>query len=199
MDIVFANKVVLDVGASTGGFTDCALQHGARKVYAVDVGYGQLDWSLRQDPRVTTIERTNIRYVTPEDFPEQMDLATIDVAFISLRLVLPVVSELLTSNGEVVALVKPQFEAGREQVGKKGVVKNPEVHAEVLHRVARQAAESGLNLLNACYSPIKGPHGNIEFFFHLKKGRAKSCDYAMLSGVVAAAHRRLDNPGPDLG
>ncbi len=187
------------MGASTGGFTDCALQHGARRVYAVDVGYGQLDWSLRQDPRVTAIERTNIRYVTPDNFPEKMDLATIDVAFISLGLVLPVVSGLLTDDGEVVALVKPQFEAGREQVGKKGVVKSPDVHKEVLHRVARQASECALTLLNACYSPIKGPHGNIEFFFHLKKGLTVASDYAMLSRVVADAHQQLDKSASDQG
>jgi 23S rRNA (cytidine1920-2'-O)/16S rRNA (cytidine1409-2'-O)-methyltransferase len=199
MDLDFANKVVMDVGASTGGFTDCALQHDARKVYAVDVGYGQLDWSLRQDPRVTTIERTNIRYVTPEDFSEKMDLITIDVAFISLGLVLPVAAGLLTDDGEVVALVKPQFEAGREQVGKKGVVKSSEVHEEVLHRVARQASECGLALVNACYSPIKGPNGNIEFFFHLKKGLTETVDYAMLSRVVADAHHQLDKPVPNQG
>lgn len=199
MELDFNHKIILDVGASTGGFTDCALQYGARRVYAVDVGYGQLEWRLRQDPRVTTIERTNIRYVTPEDFPEKMDLATVDVAFISLRLVLPVIHDLLTESGEVVALVKPQFEAGREQVGKKGVVKSPEVHKEVLHRVARQAAECGLNLVNVCYSPIKGPNGNIEFFFHLKKDLAQACDYSLLAQVVAAAHHQLDNPGTSPG
>ena len=157
MNLDFTDKIVLDVGASTGGFTDCALQHGARKVYAVDVGYGQLDWRLRQDPRVIIRERTNIRYVKPEDFPEKMDLATVDVAFISLRLVLPVVSRLLTADGEAVALVKPQFEAGREQVGKKGVVKSPEIHEEVLRRVTRQAAECGLTLANAATHPLRAP------------------------------------------
>jgi len=195
MELDFKNKVVLDVGASTGGFTDCALQHGARRVYAVDVGYGQLEWRLRQDPRVTTIERTNIRYVAPEDFPEKMDLATVDVSFISLGLVLPVIPDLLTEKGEVVALVKPQFEAGREQVGKKGVVKSPEIHEEVVQRVARQAAECGLALVNACYSPIKGPNGNIEFFFHLKKDQVVVYDYSWLSQVVTDAHHQLNKPG----
>ncbi|NLW45081.1 MAG: TlyA family RNA methyltransferase [Syntrophomonadaceae bacterium] len=194
MKLDFADKIVLDVGASTGGFTDCALQHGARKVYAVDVGYGQLDWRLRQDPRVVVIERTNIRHVTPEDFPEQMDIATIDVSFISLRLVLPAVTPLLTAAGEIVALVKPQFEAGREQVGKKGVVKSPEIHEEVLRGVTRQAEECGLTLVNACYSPIKGPNGNIEFFLHLKKGAVPACDHSLLSLVVASAHRELGKP-----
>ena len=194
MNLDFTDKIVLDVGASTGGFTDCALQHGARKVYAVDVGYGQRDWRLRQDPRVIIRERTNIRYVKPEDFPEKMDLATVDVAFISLRLVLPVVSRLLTADGEAVALVKPQFEAGREQVGKKGVVKSPEIHEEVLRRVTRQAAECGLTLANACYSPIKGPNGNIEFFLHLQKGMIPACDHSLLSLVVASAHRELGKP-----
>ncbi|MGE5545027.1 MAG: TlyA family RNA methyltransferase, partial [Bacillota bacterium] len=195
MQLDFMNKIVLDVGASTGGFTDCALQHGARKVYAVDVGYGQLDWSLRRDPRVITVERTNIRYVTPEDFPERMDIATVDVAFISLGLILPVIYELLNGNGEVVALVKPQFEAGREQVGKRGVVKNPEIHEEVLHRVARQAADCGLALINACFSPIKGPNGNIEFFLHLKQGSAEAGKDSLLTRVVEAAHRQLGQPG----
>jgi len=192
MKLDFVDKIVLDVGASTGGFTDCALQHGARKVYAVDVGYGQLDWRLRQDPRVVVIERTNIRYVTPEDFPDKMDMATVDVSFISLRLVLPVITRLLTAAGEVVALVKPQFEAGREQVGKKGVVKSPEIHEEVLRRVTGQAAECGLTLVNACYSPIKGPNGNIEFFLHLRKGTIPACDHSLLSLVVASAHRELN-------
>jgi 23S rRNA (cytidine1920-2'-O)/16S rRNA (cytidine1409-2'-O)-methyltransferase len=192
MDLDFKDKVVLDVGASTGGFTDCALQHGARRVYAIDVGYGQLDWRLRQDPRVMTKERTNIRYVTSELFTEKMDLAVVDVAFISLGLVLPVLPELLTDTGEIVALVKPQFEAGREQVGKKGVVKDPAIHEAVLFRVARQAQECGLALLNACYSPIKGPHGNIEFFIHLQKGNAAGRDLDTLSLVVAAAHSHLD-------
>ncbi len=191
MALNFKDKIVLDVGASTGGFTDCALQHGAQRVYAVDVGYGQLDWSLRQDPRVTTMERTNIRYVTPEMFSEKIDLATIDVAFISLSLVLPVVSQLLIGKGEIIALVKPQFEAGRKQVGKKGVVKNQVVHQEVLYRVVREAKECDLALINACYSPIKGPQGNIEFFVYLRKGNAEGSDLNILNAIVTAAHHQL--------
>jgi len=191
MRVDFQGKVVLDVGASTGGFTDCALQHGAARVYAVDVGYGQLDWRLRQDPRVRTIERTNIRHVSPDLFPEKMDLATVDVAFISLRLVLPVIANLLTDEGEIVALVKPQFEAGREQVGKKGVVKDPAVHLEVLRKVMDEAGECGLTVLNACYSPIKGPHGNIEFFLHLKRHNSAREVRIDLSRLVASAHESL--------
>ena len=160
--------ICADVGASTGGFTDCLLQHGAAKVYAIDVGYGQLAWELRQDPRVVVLERTNIRYL--ESLPEPIDLATIDVSFISLELVLPPVANFLKPEGQITALIKPQFEAGREQVGKGGVVKEPEVHRQVLHKVAKVAQDLGLQVLGLIPSPLLGPAGNVEFFIHLSKG-----------------------------
>lgn len=161
--------ICADVGASTGGFTDCLLKHGAAKVYAIDVGYGQLAWELRQDPRVVVLERTNIRYL--ESLPEPIDLATIDVSFISLELVLPPVVSLLKPQGQIVALVKPQFEAEREQVGKGGVVREPEVHRQVLHKVATVAQGLGLQTLGLIPSPLLGPAGNVEFFLHLSKGK----------------------------
>jgi len=160
--------ICTDVGASTGGFTDCLLQHGAAKVYAIDVGYGQLAWELRQDPRVVVLERTNIRYLA--SLPEPIDLATIDVSFISLELVLPPVISLLKPEGQIIALVKPQFEAGREQVKRGGVVKDPEVHRQVLHKVATMAQDLGLQVLGLIPSPLKGPAGNVEFFIHLARG-----------------------------
>lgn len=162
-------KVCMDIGASTGGFTDCMLQNGAAKVYAVDVGYGQLAWKLRTDPRVVSLERTNIRYVTREQIPEPVSFASVDVSFISLTLVLPVVHALLEEDGDTVCLVKPQFEAGKGKVGKKGVVREPEIHLEVVHKIAEFAVSNGFSLLGADYSPIKGPEGNIEYLFHLKK------------------------------
>lgn len=160
-------KVCMDVGASTGGFTDCMLQNGAIKVYAVDVGYGQFDWKLRNDSRVTCMERTNIRYVKPEDIGELLDFASIDVSFISLRLVLPIVKNLLKQDGEIVALIKPQFEAGRDKVGKKGVVRDRETHFEVIKNVAHYAASIDLLPYKLTYSPIKGPEGNIEYLLYM--------------------------------
>jgi 23S rRNA (cytidine1920-2'-O)/16S rRNA (cytidine1409-2'-O)-methyltransferase len=168
-NIDFQAKVVLDVGASTGGYTDCALQNGAIKVFAVDVGYGQLDWSLRSDSRVVVFERTNIRYFTPDKLGELVDVITMDVSFISTTLIFPVLTHLLKEDGEVVSLIKPQFEAGKEKVGKKGVVKDPAVHREVLLRCIDAAGQSGLSCVGISYSPIKGPEGNIEYFIHLKK------------------------------
>lgn len=162
-------KICMDVGASTGGFTDCMLQNGAVKVYSVDVGHGQLAWKLRNDERVVCMEKTNIRYVTNEDIPDLIDFTSIDVSFISLTLVLPVVKKLLNVGGEVVALIKPQFEAGREKVGKKGVVRDPEVHFEVIEKVVSFSNELGFKLLDIEFSPIKGPEGNIEYLIHLKK------------------------------
>lgn len=158
-------KVAADVGASTGGFTDCLLQQGARRVYAIDVGYGQLAWKLRQDPRVVVMDRTNIRYL--ESLPEPIDLATIDVSFISLRLVLPAVRKLLMPQGEVIALIKPQFEAGRDKVGRGGVVQDPEVHRQVLTKVAEFAKGLGFRVKGMIPSPLLGPAGNTEFFIHL--------------------------------
>ena len=161
--------VAMDIGASTGGFTDCMLQNGASKVYSVDVGYGQLAWKLRTDERVVNMERTNIRYVTAEDIGEELDFASIDVAFISLKLVLPVAEKLLRENGELVALIKPQFEAGREKVGKKGVVRDSAVHCEVIEEITNFAQNSGFAVLGLDFSPIKGPEGNIEYLMYAKK------------------------------
>jgi 23S rRNA (cytidine1920-2'-O)/16S rRNA (cytidine1409-2'-O)-methyltransferase len=163
-----AGKIAADVGASTGGFTDCLLQRGARRVYAIDVGYGQLAWRLRQDPRVVVYERTNIRYL--EGLPEPVDLATIDVSFISLELVWPHLVKLLEPGAGILALVKPQFEAGREQVGRGGVVKDPQVHRQVLERVIQGAWKEGLRLRGVTASPLKGPAGNVEFFVYLSLG-----------------------------
>ncbi len=162
-----SGRVCLDCGASTGGFTDCMLQRGAKRVYAVDVGYGQLAWSLRTDGRVTVFERTNVRNLTPELFPERPEVCTVDVSFISLGLVLPAVRRVLAPEGEVFCLVKPQFEAGRDKVGKKGVVRDPAVHLEVLERFRQNAEDAGFYVENATYSPIRGPEGNIEYLGHL--------------------------------
>ncbi|MGN0160399.1 MAG: TlyA family RNA methyltransferase [Lachnospiraceae bacterium] len=167
-DITLDGKVCMDVGASTGGFTDCMLQNGAVKVYSVDVGHGQLDWKLRQDDRVVCMEKTNIRYVTPEDIKEPVEFASIDVSFISLLKVLLPVKNLLTPDGQIGCLIKPQFEAGREQVGKKGVVRDKKVHEEVILRVSEYAVSIGFELLNLEFSPIKGPEGNIEYLLHLQ-------------------------------
>lgn len=157
----------IDAGASTGGFTDCMLQRGAVKVYAVDVGYGQLAWSLRSDPRVVCMERTNVRYLTPEVIPEPLDFATVDVSFISLKLILPALRSLMKDTGEVVCLVKPQFEAGKEKVGKKGVVRDPAVHLEVLEQFLCHVKESGFFVKGLTFSPIRGPEGNIEYLGYL--------------------------------
>ncbi len=167
-DIDLTGKVCMDVGSSTGGFTDCMLQNGAAKVYAVDVGSGQLAWKLRQDERVICMEKTNIRYVTREQIQEPVEFASIDVAFISLTKVLAPVKHLLTEDGQVVALIKPQFEAGREQVGKKGVVRDKSVHLDVIRHVITYAVGIGFQVLNLEFSPIKGPEGNIEYLLHLQ-------------------------------
>lgn len=168
-DVSVAGKVCMDVGASTGGFTDCMLMNGAVKVYSVDVGHGQLAWKLRQDERVICMEKTNIRYVTKEDIPELIDFSSIDVSFISLTKVLTPVRNLLSEHGEVVCLIKPQFEAGREKVGKKGVVRDKGVHREVISMVIDYACSNGFQVLNLDYSPIKGPEGNIEYLLHIRK------------------------------
>ncbi len=167
--ITLDGRVCMDVGASTGGFTDCMLQNGATKVYAVDVGHGQLDWKLRNDGRVVCMEKTNIRYVVPEDIQEAPLFVSIDVSFISLTKVLAPVRALMTDEGEIVCLIKPQFEAGREKVGKKGVVRDPAVHEEVIRKVIEYAAQIGLERLGLEYSPIKGPEGNIEYLLYLRK------------------------------
>lgn len=163
-----SDKVVADIGASTGGFTDCALQNGATRVYAIDVGYGQLAWKLRNDERVICMERTNVRYLTEESLPERVSRVTIDVAFISLDKVLPVLKNILTDDGEVLALVKPQFEAGKENVGKKGVVRDSSIHRAVISKVIVCAEEEGFGIVGLDYSPIKGPEGNIEYLLYLK-------------------------------
>ena len=163
------DKICMDVGASTGGFTDCMLQSGAKKVYAIDVGYGQLAWKLRTDPRVVNLERTNFRYCTREQVPDEADFASVDVSFISLRIILPVLYALLRDGGEAVCLIKPQFEAGRENVGKKGVVRDPAVHAEVVRSTAAFAAETGFSVRGLTFSPIRGPEGNIEYLMYLRK------------------------------
>lgn len=191
--IILSDKVTMDIGASTGGFTDCMLQNGAKKVFSIDVGYGQLAWKLRQDERVVNMERTNIRYVTPEQIGEKIDFASIDVSFISLRLVLPVACELLADDGELVALIKPQFEAGREQVGKKGVVKDRNVHLEVCKNALQYAIDSGFSPLGLSFSPIKGPEGNIEYLMYLKKNGGENAvtDDRILE-VIELSHNNLD-------
>ena len=188
-------KVCADIGASTGGFTDCMLQNGATKVYAVDVGYGQLDWKLRGDPRVVCMERTNARYLTHEQIPEELDFASVDVSFISLRLILPALDGLLSPEGEAVCLVKPQFEAGREKVGKKGVVRDPAVHKEVIEKVIAFAKEQYLQPLALDFSPIKGPEGNIEYLLYLQKkpeGSEMTDGDMDVDAVVGQAHGTLD-------
>ncbi len=162
-----AGFVCSDSGASTGGFTDCLLQQGASKVFAIDVGYGQLDWKIRSDPRVVVMERTNVRYVTPEQLGEPLDLSVVDVSFISLKIVLPVIKTFLKPTGQVLCLIKPQFEAGREKVGKKGVVRDPATHKEVLDEFVALANELQFKILGLTFSPVKGPEGNIEFLGHL--------------------------------
>lgn len=185
--------VCMDIGASTGGFTDCMLQNGAAKVYAVDVGYGQFAWKLRQDARVVCMEKTNIRYVTPEDVGEPLDFASVDVSFISLTKVLPAAWELLKDGAQMVCLVKPQFEAGREKVGKKGVVRDPKVHLEVVSRIVAFTREMGFSVLHLDFSPIKGPEGNIEYLIHLKKdGAGALADGVSPEKNVEAAHALLD-------
>lgn len=164
------DKICIDCGASTGGFTDVLLKNGAKKVYSVDVGYGQLAWSLRQDERVVNMERTNIRYITSEQIPEELDIAVMDLSFISIKLVLPAVSALLKDGAELVCLIKPQFEAGREEVGKKGVVRDEKVHLAVIESILSFVPELGMTVMGLDFSPIKGPEGNIEYLCYLKKG-----------------------------
>lgn len=172
-EISLKDSVCMDIGASTGGFTDCMLQNGAIKVYSVDVGYGQLAWKLRCDDRVVNIERTNIRYFDTESIDDKIDFVSIDVSFISLKLVLPVVKKLLKDKGHCVALIKPQFEAGREEVGKKGVVRDKDIHKKVIIQCIDYAVENGLNVLDIDYSPIKGPEGNIEFLMYIENDNTK--------------------------
>ena len=187
-------KVTADIGASTGGFTDCMLQNGAVKVFAIDVGYGQLAWSLRTNERVVNMERTNVRNVTPEDIGQLIDLASIDVAFISLEKVLPAVKAMLKPDGQVVALIKPQFEAGKEKVGKKGVVRDPKVHLEVIHKVIDTAREMEFVTKELTFSPVKGPEGNIEYLVWLTKDKeaADNVTDEVMASTVELAHSNLD-------
>lgn len=190
-DVKPEGRICIDCGASTGGFTDCLLKNGALKVYAVDVGYGQLAWGIRSDPRVVVMERTNIRYVTPEQLQEQPSLAVIDVSFISLRIVLPVVKNLLTKEGEILCLIKPQFEAGREKVGKKGVVRDKNVHKEVLDEFIKNAKAFGFAVLGITFSPIRGPEGNIEYLGHLTVRDVESQEIDT-GAITEASHQELD-------
>ncbi len=190
-NIDLENKVAMDIGASTGGFTDCMLQNGVSKVFAVDVGYGQLDWRLRNDPRVIVMERTNIRNVSLDDIGEKIDFISIDVSFISLRLVLPVAKSLLKEDGEVVALIKPQFEAGREKVGKKGIVREKNTHCEVIESVINFSRELGLGVSGLSYSPITGATGNIEFLIYLKNNSEKTIENKEILRIVNEAHYSL--------
>lgn len=191
--ITLEGKVCMDIGASTGGFTDCMLQNGAVKVYSVDVGYGQFAWKLRQDPRVVCMEKTNIRYVTPADIDDVLDFASVDVSFISLTKVLIPARELLRDGGEMVCLIKPQFEAGREKVGKKGVVRDKAVHEEVVVRIIEFASQNGFFVKNLEYSPIKGPEGNIEYLVYIRKDETGGVDGTVdIKAIVDAAHGELD-------
>ena len=195
--VTVAGKVMADIGASTGGFTDCALQNGAAKVYAIDVGYGQLAWKLRSDPRVVNRERTNARTLDENSLPEPVDAVSIDVAFISLEKILPAVKKILKPDGFVIALIKPQFEAGKELIGKKGVVKDPEVHKEVIQRIISIAKAEGFGIGGLDFSPVKGPEGNIEYLLYLtaisKDNSLKEVDVlTTVEDVVAESHAALD-------
>lgn len=188
--IEVSGKICIDCGASTGGFTDVLLQHGAAKVYSVDVGYGQLAWKLRTDERVVNLERTNLRYITKEQIPEPIELAVMDVSFISIKLVLPAVKQLLVPGADIVCLIKPQFEAGREEVGKKGVVRDSTVHCQVIHSILDFAPGIGFSVMGLDYSPIKGPEGNIEYICHLKNGGFDGASIDV-EALVAASHEAL--------
>ncbi len=196
-DIALTDTVCMDIGASTGGFTDCMLQNGASKVYAVDVGHGQLDWKLRNDPRVVCMEKTNFRYMVRDDIEDDLDFASVDVSFISLEKILPPAHALLKPDGQMVCLIKPQFEAGREKVGKKGVVRDPAVHLEVVERILSFASANGFRVLNLSFSPIKGPEGNIEYLVHLQKTDIGTEDASAVTPetireTVRLAHEALD-------
>ncbi len=191
--ITLDGKITMDIGASTGGFTDCMLQNGAKKVYSVDVGYGQLAWKLRQDERVVNLERTNMRYVTDEQVPDKIDFFSVDVSFISLKLILPVARMLLADEGQAVCLIKPQFEAGKEKVGKNGVVRDKNVHIEVVETIIDFCLNNGFDVLGLDYSPIKGPQGNIEYLIYLRKSDNPTLEISCTAqSVVADSHAQLD-------
>jgi 23S rRNA (cytidine1920-2'-O)/16S rRNA (cytidine1409-2'-O)-methyltransferase len=191
--ISLENKICMDVGASTGGFTDCMLQNGATKVYSIDVGYGQLAWKLRTDERVVNLERTNFRYVTREQVPDKIDFSSVDVSFISLYHILPVLNSLLADDGQAVCLIKPQFEAGKDKVGKKGVVRDLNVHLEVVEKIINLALENGFNVDGLQFSPIKGPEGNIEYLIYLQKSNEpKVASSVDAKALVNQSHTELD-------
>ena len=185
-------RVCMDIGASTGGFTDCMLQNGAARVYSVDVGKGLLHYKLRNDPRVVVMEKTNVRYLKPEDVPEKIQFASVDVSFISLSLVLPAALSVLDENREMVMLIKPQFEAGKDKVGKKGVVRDPAVHEEIIEKIYDLVLASGLQAAGLDFSPVKGPEGNIEYLIHVLDGKGPSVERSQISEVVRKAHELLD-------
>ena len=191
--IDLTNKVCMDIGASTGGFTDCMLQNHANKVFSVDVGYGQFAWKLRTDERVVCMERTNIRYVTPEDIGEKLDFASIDVSFISLRTIMPAVKELLKDNGSVVALIKPQFEAGKDKVGKKGVVRDKAVHKEIVTNIVNFLIDNEFTVLGLSFSPIKGPEGNREYLVYFTKDKERETDFKfdVIDQIIEDSHSQL--------
>ncbi len=185
------DKIAMDIGASTGGFTDCMLINGAHKVFAVDVGYGQLDWKLRNDPKVIVMERTNIRNVKIEDIGENIDFISIDVSFISLRLVLPVAKELLSTEGEIVALIKPQFEAGRDNVGKKGIIRDKNIHFNVIKNIVDFCLEIGFGIVGLTFSPITGATGNIEFLIHLNNNNINNINEKLILEIIDEAHNNF--------
>lgn len=186
------NSTCMDIGASTGGFTDCMLQNGAKKVYSIDVGYGQLAWKLRTDSRVVCLERTNVRHLTEEQVPEPIDFFSVDVSFISLTLVLPVAYHFLKENGEAVCLIKPQFEAGKGKVGKKGVVREPEIHIEVIKKIIDFVTENRFSVLGLDFSPVKGPEGNIEYLLYIKKTCQNTYKTVKIEDVVECSHKELN-------
>lgn len=191
--VKLADCICMDIGASTGGFTDCMLQHGAKKVYAIDVGYGQLAWKLRTDERVVNLERTNFRYVTDETVTDPIDFASVDVSFISLKLILPVMRNLLKPEGEAICLIKPQFEAGKDKIGKKGVVRDISTHIDVVRMIYDFSLENGFDILNLDFSPVKGPEGNIEYLIHLRKSEnAVNSLTREIEEIVQTSHNTLD-------
>lgn len=190
--IQLKDKITMDIGASTGGFTDCMLQNGAKKVYSVDVGYGQLAWKLRTNPKVVNLERTNIRYITREQVPDDVDFFSVDVSFISLCLVLPVARNLMTENAQAVCLIKPQFEAGRGKVGKKGVVRDKTVHIEVIEKIVDFVLQHGFSVLGLTFSPVKGPEGNIEYLIYLQKAEQPVSAALDVKALVEESHKQLN-------
>lgn len=194
--INLTDKITMDIGASTGGFTDCMLQNGAKKVYSIDVGYGQLDWKLRTNPQVVNLERTNVRYITTKEVPDLIDFFSVDVSFISLKLVLPAARKLMNENATAVCLIKPQFEAGRENVGKKGVVRDPQVHTNVVEMICSFCIENGFSVLGLDFSPIKGPEGNIEYLIYIQKSdNGRLCTDISPKELVEISHKTLDKKG----